>query len=581
MKGSFSSVGSGKDRCCSICDSDTFSAFDGASECKACDSSANLFSSRGESSCTYYPCGKLCAVQVGVSHDCDTNCLSIDCDLLGIFYGEGAQRDCEDKKSSAACFSRNTRMLLFNAAFNSTLPVSITKSATNPFGPKFIALDVLFLPSDSFPISPTEAREKFLAAAASGTLGGNISAVKIGDTIVIQRGPISKTMSPEQDGSVSTFPLWAAVLLLVSAAAVIIGTALLRNDRALYKKLINLIYKRPLVQSDVIQDEGGPDRRRSVRIDIDALHVTTESNLSSDVGPSTSGIASNQTASAVSQEKYLNVLEASQVQMLHPTPPSGSPVNPRRRIRLKRLELTNSSETTQVETPHDSDCLAQRRLLRYASASRPAMKTDPAATAPSTDMPEILMQTGPMFIRRAAQTPGDSAVPVADTVGAGDLYLDDIDEVDAMVRVVSAGGTVSSQAVFESEQAQVMHAAHEQKKTDKKQKKKMKKQELPNMVLLSDGDVDGVDVEVVAGPMFIRRAAQTPGDSAVPVADTVGAGDLYLDDIDEVDAMVRVVSAGGTVSSQAVFKSEQAQVMHAAHEQKKNGQEADEEARIA
>jgi hypothetical protein len=381
-------------------------------------------------------------------------------------------------------------------------------------------------------------------------------------------------MSPEQDMSVPTFPLWAAVLLPVSAAAVLIGIALLRNDRALYKKLINLIYKRPLVQSDVIHDEGGPDRRRSARIDIDALRVTAESNLSSDVGPSTSVVVSIQTASAVSHEKDPNVLEASQVHVLHPTPPSRAPVNPHRRIRLTRLELPNSSETTQVETPHDSNGLAPRRLLRYASASRPAMKTDPAATAPSTHIPEILMQTGPVFIRRAAQTPGEAAVPVADTVGAGDL--DDIDEVVAMVRVVSAGGTVSSQAIFKSEQAQVMHAANEQKKTDKKQKKKMKKQEMPNnvavasshecsrdvqqdvspMVLLSDGDVDGVDVEVIAEPVFIRRAAQTPGEAAVPVADTVGAGDL--DDIDEVVAMVRVVSAGGTVSSQAVFKSEQA-----------------------
>ncbi len=489
--------------------------------------------------------------------------------MIDLFYGKQAQRDCEDKKSSAACFSRNTRMLLFNAAFNSTLPVSITKSATNPFGPKFIALDVLFLPSHSFPIPPSEARQKFLAAAASGTLGGNISAVKIGDTIVNQRGPSSKAMRPEQDGSVSTFPLWAAVLLPLSAAAVLIGIALLRNDRAFYKKLINLIYKRPLVQSDIIHDEGGPDRRRSTRIDIDAFHVTVESNLSADVSPSPSGVASTQTASAVSQEIDLNVLEASQVQMLHPTPPSRAPVNPHRRIRLTRLVLPNSSETTQVETPQDSNGFASRRLAR-----RPAMKTDQAATAPSTHIPEILMQTGPVFIRRAAQTPGEAAVSVADTVGAGDL--DDIDEVDEMVRVVSAGGTVSSQAVFKSEQAQVMHAAHEQKKTGKKHKKKMKKQEMHNnaavasshdcsrdvqqdvspMVLLSDGDLDGVDMEVVAGPVFIRRAAQTPGEAAVSVADTVGAGDL--DDIDEVVAMVRVVSAGGTVSSQAVFKSEQA-----------------------
>ncbi len=558
-----------------ICDSDTFSAIDGASECKSCDTSANFFSSSGASSCTYFDCGKICADQAAVSPDCGGDCLAGDCDFIGIVMGEDAQRVCEAKKSSAACFSRNTRMLLFSATANSTLPVSITKSSINPFGPNFTALDVLFLPSDLFYVTPTEARQRFLAAAASGTLGGNISAVKIGDTIVYQRGPPSKMVNNlAQNVGVTTFPLWAAVLLPVSAAAVIIGTALLRNDRALYKKLINLIYNRPLVQSDVIIDEGGPDRRRSAIIDIDALHVTAESNLSNDVSPSTRGVASTQTASVVSQEKDPNVFEVSQVKMLYPTPPSTAPVNPHRRIRLTRLELPNSSKTTQVETPHDSNHLAPRRLLRYASASRPAMKTDKAATAPSTHIPEILMQTGPVFIRRAPQTSGQAAVAVADIVGADDL--DDIDEVVAMVRVVSAGGTVSSEAVFKSEQAQVVNAAHEQKKTDKQQKKKMKKQEMHNnaavasshecsrdvqqdvspMVLLSDGDVDGLDVEVVAGPVFIRRAPQTSGQASVAVADIVGADDL--DDIDEVVAMVRVVSAGGTVSSEAVFKSEQA-----------------------
>jgi hypothetical protein len=72
---------------------------------------------------------------------------------------------------------------------------------------------------------------------------------------------------------------------------------------------------------------------------------------------------------------------------------------------------------------------------------------------------------------------------------------------------------------------------------------------------LSDVDVDGVDLRVEAGPVFIRRAANTPGGAAVCVANNAGASDLG--EVDEVVAMVRVRSAGGTESSQAIFKSEQ------------------------
>jgi hypothetical protein len=72
-------------------------------------------------------------------------------------------------------------------------------------------------------------------------------------------------------------------------------------------------------------------------------------------------------------------------------------------------------------------------------------------------------------------------------------------------------------------------------------------------MVLSDVGEDGVDADVGAGPLFIRKAAQTPGNAAVFVADKVDSGDL-----DEVVAMVRVRSADGTESSQAIFKSEQA-----------------------
>ena len=391
-KGSFSSLGSGKDKCCSLCDSDTFSALDGASECKACDTSANFFSSRGASSCEYFDCGKICADQAAVSPDCGADCLAGDCDFIGIVAGEEWKRDCEDRKSSAACFSSNARMLLFSATANRILPVSVTKSATNPFGPNFIALDVLFLPSDLFSVSPTEARQRFLAAAASGTLGGNISAVKIGDTIVYQRGPPSKTVNNlAQDVGFTAFPLWATILLPSAAAAVVICIALLRNDRALYKNLVNLIYKRPVVQPDVMHDEGGPDRRRSARIDIDALHTVAESNIFSDVGPSARGVVSSQIASDAFQERDHDTLQASQVQARHPIPPSSAPVNSVRRIRLTNSKPLSSSETTQVETHPDSNGLAPRRPLQPASASRNSTQTVQATAPLSSDLPESLM----------------------------------------------------------------------------------------------------------------------------------------------------------------------------------------------
>jgi hypothetical protein len=303
--------------------------------------------------------------------------------------GEEWKRDCEDRKSSAACFSSNARMLLFSATANRILPVSVTKSATNPFGPNFIALDVLFLPSDLFSVSPTEARQRFLAAAASGTLGGNISAVKIGDTIVYQRGPPSKTVNNlAQDVGVTAFPLWATILLPSAAAAVVICIALLRNDRALYKILVNLIHKRPVVQPDVMHDEGGPDRRRSARIDIDALH---ESNIFSDVGPSARGVVSSQITSDASQERDHDTLQASQMQVQHPTPPSSALVNPVRRVRLTNSKPPSSPETTQVETHPDSYGLAPRRPLRPASASRNSTQTGQAAAPLSSHIPESLM----------------------------------------------------------------------------------------------------------------------------------------------------------------------------------------------
>ena len=333
----------------------------------------------------------MCAISVGVPEDCGTtnDCLGGDCFFIGITVGKEEEKKCEEIQAAAACSSRRTRMLLLSTNVNSSMPVSISKSATNPFGQNFIALDVLFLPSDSSPVSPMEARRIFLAVAASGMLGGNISAVKIGDTIVHQRGPSSKTPSTAQYVSPATFPLWATLLLSVSAVAVVIGTTLLRNDRALYKKLVNLIYKCHPAQLDVVPDECGLDRRRSARIDIDALHAAVESNLSADVGPSSSDVAS-----AACQERDPDVLQASQVlnpyQMLRPRPPSEAPVNPIRRVRLTQLKLSSSSETTQVQTTPDSNELASRRRLRV-HASQNATQTDQAAP-PCTVGPLSLTQ---------------------------------------------------------------------------------------------------------------------------------------------------------------------------------------------
>jgi hypothetical protein len=175
---------------------------------------------------------------------------------------------------------------------------------------------------------------------------------------------------------------------------------------------------------------------------------------------------------------------------------------------------------------------------------------------------DLEVEAKPVFIRRSVQTPGYTAVSVANHVGAGE-----VDEVVAMVRVRSAGGTESCEAIFKSEQAQVVLAAHAQKDVDKKQKKKSEmqknaaaasshessrdlQQDNAKLVL---SDVEDVEADVGAGPVFIRRSVQTPGYTAVSVADHVDAGDL-----DEVVAMVRVRSAGGTESCQAIFKSEQA-----------------------
>jgi hypothetical protein len=327
----------------------------------------------------------VCAISVGVPEECGNDCLAGECFWIGIVGGKEEEKKCEEMQAAAACSSRRTRMLLLSTNVNSSMPVSISKSATNPFGQNFIALDVLFLPSDSSPVSPMEARRIFLAVAASGMLGGNISAVKIGDTIVHQRGPSSKTPSTAQYVSPATFPLWATLLLSVSAVAVVTVTTLLRNDRALYKKLVNLIYKCHPAQLDVVPDECGLDRRRSARIDIDALHAAVESNLSADVGPSSSDVAS-----AACQERDPDVLQASQVQMLRPRPPSEAPVNPIRRVRLTQLKLSSSSETTQVQTTPDSNELASRRRLRV-HASQNATQTDQAAP-PCTVRPLSLTQ---------------------------------------------------------------------------------------------------------------------------------------------------------------------------------------------
>lgn len=76
--------------------------------------------------------------------------------------------------------------------------------------------------------------------------------------------------------------------------------------------------------------------------------------------------------------------------------------------------------------------------------------------------------------------------------------------------------------------------------------------------VLSDVDIDGAAVRVEAGFVFIQRSAQTPGDAAVSVAGTISA--VHSDEIDEVVAMVRVRSAGGSESAQAIFKSELASI---------------------
>jgi hypothetical protein len=157
-----------------------------------------------------------------------------------------------------------------------------------------------------------------------------------------------------------------------------------------------------------------------------------------------------------------------------------------------------------------------------------------------------------------------ATVSVANHVDAGD-----VDEVVAMVRVRSAGGTESCQAIFKSEQAPAVLTAHAQKDVDKKQEKKNKMEtnataafshessrdlQTDNAKLvLSDVDIEDVEADVGAGPVFIRRSVQTPDNTAVSVANHVDAGD-----VDEVVAMVRVRSAGGTESCQAIFKSEQA-----------------------
>jgi hypothetical protein len=73
---------------------------------------------------------------------------------------------------------------------------------------------------------------------------------------------------------------------------------------------------------------------------------------------------------------------------------------------------------------------------------------------------------------------------------------------------------------------------------------------------MSDVDIGSIGVRVEAGPVFTQRAAQTPGDATVSVADDAVTSDLG--EFDEVVAMRRVRSAGGTEISQAIFKSDQA-----------------------
>jgi hypothetical protein len=185
----------------------------------------------------------------------------------------------------------------------------------------------------------------------------------------------------------------------------------------------------------------------------------------------------------------------------------------------------------------------------------------------------VIVEARFVFIRRAAQTPADVTVSVVDNTGTSDLG--EIDEVVAMRRVHSAGGTESSEAIFKSDQARVFHAEHEQfdsgkKKKKKNKKKKREKQSIAAVASLQEYsqdlqrdneqmatvDIGGIGVTVEARPMFIRRAAQTPADVTVSVSNNTGTSDLA--DIDEVVAMRRVRSAGGTESSEAIFKSDQA-----------------------
>ncbi len=95
--------------------------------------------------------------------------------------------------------------------------------------------------------------------------------------------------------------------------------------------------------------------------------------------------------------------------------------------------------------------------------------------------------------------------------------------------------------------------ALQQKLTERKQKTK-KKEILKNSTYSSTKQhndqkalCDADDEDVGAEPCFIRR------DAAVSIVDDVDPSDF-----DEVIAMKRVQSAGGTVSSQAIFKSDHA-----------------------
>lgn len=167
---------------------------------------------------------------------------------------------------------------------------------------------------------------------------------------------------------------------------------LLRNDRALYRKLTNLICKRSSAQPDVINDEGGPERRRSARIVVNDLHPTVESIISGDIGPITRCVDSTQFASAASQEGDPNTLHQCHLQVQGPSPPSTAPVNPLRPISSTILKSLNSSDTNQVQAPADSFASAPRRPLRPASHSWNFVQTDQAVAPPTTEKSEILMQ---------------------------------------------------------------------------------------------------------------------------------------------------------------------------------------------